>query len=237
MKKFTHAELAAAQERGDWDLLWQQALPLVPLAIRKAKRSGAIAADDADADLLQQGMLIAGEAVRTWKPIECALSTHVVWRVRGDLFNYVTERARGGIGSYKQRPDVLSLGDDRPNTAKTSDIDGEDGEDDGTFDAALTYAGVVMPGGQYDGDGYVPQGFDDPSVEADCAAKDAIRASLQHLTDEEQDLVCCVFGIGDGKTQTLVEYAAARDIPLRTARRRMAAAKEILALRLENFRH
>lgn len=230
MKKLTHAELAAAQERGDWDLLWAQALPLVRLAIRRSKLRDA---EDAD-DLEQQGTLIAGEAIRSWKPLECAFSSHVVRRVQGDLANYTIERERGGVGSYKQRPTILSLGDDRPDAKPSTDSEGEDEEN--TFEGALTYAGVVMPGGQYDGEGYTPEGFRDPSEEADVSAQLAVRAALQHLTEEEQDLVCSVYGVGGGRTQTLVEYASARNIPLRTARRRMANAKEILALHLRNFR-
>lgn len=234
MKKLTHAELAAAQERGDWDLLWAQAMPLVKMVVGRMGRNGSVRSEDADDDLLQQGMLIAGDAMRAWRPLECAFSTHITNRVRSDLLNYATTRANGGIGSHMQKPVVLSLLDERPDAPRSDD--GDEEETDNTFEGALTYAGVVMPGGQYDGEGYTPEGFRDPSEEADVSAQLAVRAALQHLTEEEQDLVCSVYGVGGGRTQTLVEYASARNIPLRTARRRMANAKEILALHLRNFR-
>lgn len=233
MKRLSHVELAAAQERADWPLLWRQALPLVKLAVARMRNT--VRSEDVDDDLLQQGMLIAGEAMRSWRPIECAFSTHITTRVRSDLLNYATERGGGGVGSYKQKPVILSLFDERPGGSKQDDADEEDA--DSTFDGALTYSGVVLPSGQLDGEGHTPDGYRDPSEEADVAAQLAVRAALQHLTEEEQDIVCCVYGVGGGRTQTLREYAAARDIPLRTAERRMATAKKILAVHLENFRH
>lgn len=230
-KKLTHEELAAAQERKDWALLWQHAMPLVKLAVRRSKHRGA----EEKEELEQQGMLIAGEAIRAWPPLECAFSTFIVRRVSGDLANYLIEKDRGGIGSYKQNPTVLSLGDERADVDSVSDDDRD--EDDGTFDAALTYAGVVMRGGQHDGEGYVPQGFGDPSVEADVNAQTALRAALQHLTAEEIELVSTVYGLGGGRTQTLAQYAEARHLPYRTAKRRMQNIRAVLAPQLQNFRN
>lgn len=228
MKRFTHAELAAAQERGDWALLWQQAVPLVKLTLGRMRKSGASNSDNADDDgeLLQQGMLIAGEAMRTWKPLECTFTTWISRTVEWELARATQEASNVGIGSYKQKPLVLSLGDERPDARV--DGDAEDNEDDGTFEAALTYAG-------YDGDGHVPQGFGDPSEEADVAAGTALRAALQHLTDEELELANNVFGLGGGRTQTLAEYAEARGISYITARRRLQNARAILSDKLRNF--
>jgi DNA-directed RNA polymerase specialized sigma24 family protein len=234
MKKFTHAELAAAQQRGDWALLWQQAMPLVKLTVGRMLKSKERDEDVAD-DMIQQGMLIAGEAMRAWKPMECAFSTWIGNRVRDDLLVHAGVQANNGVGSHMQKPVILSLGDERPDAR--SDGDAEDSEDDGTFEAALTYAGVVMPGGQHDGDGYVPQGFGDPSEEADVGREAALRAALQHLTSEELELVNNVFGLGGGHMQTLAEYADARGIPYITARRRLQNARAILSDKLRNFRH
>lgn len=234
MKKLTHAELAAAQERGDWALLWQQAMPLVKLTVGRMLKSKERDEDVAD-DMIQQGMLIAGEALRRWKPVECAFSTWITNRVRDDLLNSIAESGNGGIGSYKQKPVVLSLGDERPDAR--ADGDSEANEDDGTFEAALTYPGVVKPGGQYDGDGYVPQGFGDPSEEADVGRVAALRAALQHLTSDELELVNTVYGLGGGRQQTLVEYAEARHLSYITAKRRWANARAILSQHLRNFRH
>lgn len=235
-KRLTHAELAGAQERGDWTLLWRQAMPLVKLVIKRMRRDGVAVADSADDsdELLQQGMLIAGEQMRTWKPLECSFSTHITKTVRWYLGHALAEASNAGIGSRAQNPVILSLGDDRPG-AGSADEDDEEG-DDGSFEAALTYEGVVMPGGQHDGAGHVPEGLREPSDEADKTyLKNAVRAALQHLTEEEQDLVCAVFGLSGGKEQSLRDYAKAREIPLRTVERRLANAKAILAVRLRNL--
>ena len=233
-KKFTHAELAEAQAAGNWTLLWQQAIPLVKLVIGRMlsdkDREEAIVDD-----MAQQGMLIAGEQMRTWKPLECAFSTHITRHVQWYIGHALAENNNGGIGSRAQKPVVLSLGDDRPDAESASEEDRED--NDGTFDAALTYAGVVMRGGQYDGNGYVPKGFRDPSEEADTGAEVALRAALQHLTAEELDLVSTIYGLGGGQTQTLADYAEARHMPLRTAERRMANIRAILAVHLQNLPH
>lgn len=234
-KKLTHAELAAAQERKDWALLWQHAMPLVKLVIGRMRKDGASRSESADADgeLLQQGMLIAGEAMRSWRPMECAFSTHITTRVRGDLLNHGAEEANAGVASRAQNPVILSLGDERPDAS--SDSEDEDADDDGTFSAALTYAGVVMPGGQYDGDGYTPEGFGDPSEVADVGAQAHVRAVLQHLPERDQHLLCSIYGIGGCHQQTVVEYAAAHDIALRTVERRLAETKLFLAVRLRNL--
>lgn len=232
MKKFTHAELAGAQERGDWDLLWVQAMPLVKLVVGRMLKEKTRDEDVTD-DMVQQGMLIAGEAMRAWKPLECAFSTHITVRVRGGILNHAAEQANGGVGSMKQNPTILSLGDERPDASTSGDD--EEADDDGTFDAALTYAGVVMPGGQLDGDGYTPEGFGDPSEIADVGAQAHVRAALQHLSEPDQHLLCSVYGIGGGRPQTVTEYAVAHGIPLRTVERRVAETKLYLAVQLRNF--
>lgn len=235
VRKMTHAELAAAQERKDWPLLWPQVMPLVRLTIGRMLADKDRAEGAAD-DMVQEGMLVAAEAMQHWTPMECALSTYVTNRVRWYVMHALAEQHNGGIGSYKQEPVVLSLGDERPGATQANEEE-ENADDDGTFEAALTYAGFVMLGGQYDGDGYVPDGFGDPSEEADCKAEEALRAALQHLTAAELELVSTVYGLGGGSTQTVTDYAAARGIPLRTAEWRMAKAKAKLAGLLRNFSH
>lgn len=232
MKKLTHAELAAAQERGDWQLLWQQAMPLVKLTVGRMLKSKERDEDVAD-DMIQQGMLIAGEEMRAWKPLECTFSTWVTRQVEWRLGHAQAERNNGGVGSRAQNPIILSLGDERPDARTDGDTD--DNEDDGTFEAALTYSGVVKPGGQHDGDGYVPAGFGDPSDEADVGAEARVRAVLQHLSERNQHMLCSIYGIGGGRPQTVAEYAAAHDMPLRTLERRLAETKLLLAVKLRNL--
>lgn len=222
----------------NWAVLWQHAIPLVKLAIKKSTRRGAIAREDADDDLLQQGMLIAGEAIRTWNPFECAFSTHIVWRVRGDLFNYCTERSRGGVGSYKQRPVVLSTSDTREDAALAGDEDdGDDKGDDGTFEATLTYEGVRKPSGQYDGISNAPEGYGDIPEEADKASLDeAVRAAVALLPSKQRELVEALAGL-NGTLMTVEQYADRERITTRAAFFRLAAARKVLSANLPNFRH
>ncbi|HKU13523.1 MAG TPA: hypothetical protein VJQ52_03955 [Steroidobacteraceae bacterium] len=241
MKKFTHAELAAAQERGDWDLLWQQAMPLVKLVVGRMGRSGAVRNSAAkpgtrDDDLLQQGMLIAGEAMRQWKPLECAFTTHIGNAVRWKLYEFLGRRHNHGIGSHVQRPAVFNTSDSRDGLYGFNSVDYDEGDedDDGSFEAALTYAGVIRPNGQYDGCGYTPEGFGDPSEEAD-KHEQQVRAALQHLTDGERRAICAIYGIGEPACAPS-EYAAKVGVSESTLKRTLSNAKAILALRLPGFR-
>lgn len=234
-ERLSHTDLAAAQERRDWALLWAHALPVVRMIVSRMGRSGAVRAEDADDDLLQEGMTIAGRALRSWKPIECAFSTHLGTRVRMDLLNYAALRGGCGIGSYKQRPVVLSM-DDAEGTAGEGSP--EDEETDGkSFATSLTYQGALCGHDQYDGQGYVPEGFGDPSEEAQHASDvERIQQAIAALSPEDEQLIRAVYGI-DQELQHPDAYAAEKDTHRATIYRRRNKAEISLRQNLDNFRH
>lgn len=103
MKQATHEELVAAKDSEDWDFLWRAAIPLVKVAVRRHLRSNAIQTPKwVREDLLQEGLLAAGAAVRTWQTFDCAFSTWVHTRVQGVLVDASRRAANNGLGSYKQ---------------------------------------------------------------------------------------------------------------------------------------
>lgn len=226
MSRLTHAELAAAQERGDWDLLWRQAIPLVRLVVGRMNRNSEVV--DAE-EAAQEGMVIAGEAMRSWRPIECAFSTHIGNEVRFGLLHTAGEERNHGVTAYRQDIPVLSLGDARDEGAapREQSRDDEETSDDGSFDSALTYAGVLRRyTGQLDGNGYVPEGLGDPSEEAERQTRDQeVSDALQKLPPEQQDILRCVYGIGR-TPETPEAYAARLGVHMTTAYRRLWAAQD-----------
>jgi RNA polymerase sigma factor (sigma-70 family) len=231
MTKLTHDELAAAREQGNWEALWEAAMPLVHMTVRRMKRKGQVADEEADEDLTQECMAQAGAFMRTWDPLICAFSTYIVNNVRRQATRYLAVRSGGGIGSYKQAPVVLSIYDQRPNAA----VEDED-EDDGTFAAMLTYQGVAMPGGQYDGEGDAPEGFGDPSEEADRGQSEAAaRSAVNSLANpRERAAVRAVFGF-DFQQLSAESYAEKLNIERRTVDRWVASAKKKMSKKLANF--
>jgi hypothetical protein len=175
--RLTHSQLAAAQDRGDWTLLWRQVESTVKLVVGRMARNNAIRAEDVE-DMQQEGMLIAGEAVKTWRPFECALPTHVGNQVRWRLIEFSGRERNHGIGSHEQQAAVLSTEDrfGSPTSTVTWHWGDEDEDEASSFGDALTYEGVIKWTGQYDGGGHAPEGFGDPGDEADrLSQQEAVR--------------------------------------------------------------
>lgn len=112
MKRLTHGELADAQGRSQWAVLWEQALPLVKFAVKRLIKSGALAAEYATDDLLQEGNLAAGKVIRTWDPFEGAFSTWVIRRVSGALANHIARESSGLVGGRDAHGTAGSINDD-----------------------------------------------------------------------------------------------------------------------------
>jgi RNA polymerase sigma factor (sigma-70 family) len=108
MKK-TYAELAALRERKEWGMLWVEALPLVKFTIKRMIQSGALDPHYAREDLLQEGNLSAGKAIRTWEPLEAAFSTWITSNVRGALLNFLAVQSNRGMGSKRVRSKTYAL--------------------------------------------------------------------------------------------------------------------------------
>jgi hypothetical protein len=233
--RLTHSQLAAAQDRGDWTLLWRQVESTVKLVVARMARNNAIRAADVE-DMQQEGMLIAGEAVKTWRPFDCALPTHVGNQVRWRLVELAGRERNHGIGSHEQRAAVISLGDTR-GEAIENHCGGQDDEevDDATFDSCLTYEGVLRRNtGQYDGMGFAPEGFGNPSEEADrLLNEENVRLAATALRDsDERDAVVSIL-LGESTEA----YATRRSITTRTVRNWLGSARKKLSLKFPNSRH
>jgi RNA polymerase sigma factor (sigma-70 family) len=236
MDRLTHQELAAAKERKDWTLLWQQAMPSVKWVVRKLKQNGV---EDPHGDVEQEGMLIAGEAMRTWRPIECAFSTHISNTVRYGLLKHLGRERNHGIGSHEQQAVVLSSGDARDESGTQTEGSFDDEEtDDGSFDAALTYNGVLRRyTGQYDGMGEAPEGFGDPEEEAERAkTTEVLRAAIDDLPLLQAATVSAAHGFG-GTAMPLREYAAVAGLSYGMVQRAYAAGIRALGQKLPNSYH
>lgn len=231
MTKLTHAELAAAHERRDWPVLWEHAIPIVRMVVRRLFRNSA---EDRE-DLEQEGMVITGTALRSWRPFECTLSTYVANQVGWALLKHRGTERNHGIGSHEQRAAVLSLGDSRDGDSAGGDSDDEDGGEQ-SFDAALTYEGVLRNSGQYDGTGVAPEGFGDPADEAeDITRSTRVLAAVESLPDFFRHAITAVYGLHpDHGPMSPAEYAAAYYVPLRTVERRLQGARQALAEKLAN---
>jgi len=233
MMRKPHAELAALSDAADWAQLWAEAIPEVDSSLRELLRQGALSPEDIDNDDLRQECYeAAGLAMRQWDPLLYAFTTHVMRSTRTRALDYRGDERGGGIGSIKQNVDIVSLQEPR-------DIPDEDEDGlDATLQGALTYAGIVLPSGQIDGQGYVPEGLGDPADEADRGRlQRAVQEAIGHLRDkDEREILRHVYGVGRF-TLSVEEYAASEGIPLRSAERLLSRAKKNVAGKLANFRN
>ena len=232
MKRLPHAELAKLKGEKNWAVLWQHAIPLVKLVVGQMTRGGTLRREDVDDDLLQEGMLVAGRVMRTWDPVECAFSTHIKNWLRSDLLNYQQKKHNGGIGGKDRSPVILSLADQRDDAPQSED--GEP-EDDGTFEAALSYEGVVLKGSQFDGLGAAPEGYGQPDEEAGRQnLEEAVREIVEAIKDPtERDAIVCIYGI-NGPAEHPNAYAERNDVTRMTVSRWLKRARQKLLQKLPN---
>jgi RNA polymerase sigma factor (sigma-70 family) len=109
VKKCSADELRAAHQAQDWRLLWEQALPLVKFTITRLIRSGRLDSSFSSDDLLQEGNLAAGAAVRSWHPDKGAFSTWVMRRVHGAIQDHIRREAGGMIGGRRAHGSTTAL--------------------------------------------------------------------------------------------------------------------------------
>lgn len=124
-------------------------------------------------DVIQEGVLGALEAERTWAPEQGKFSTHVLNCAHGYMLMYLNREENGGIGSRAQEP-LARYGE-----LDTTDIDALTG----TPEAIGERQTYVDP----------PEGFDNPAVEADRAS---IISRLAELPIGERTLIAALYGIG-----------------------------------------
>lgn len=117
MTQLTHAQLSSAHDRQDWYTLWMQAVPLVASCVGSMHRKGELRDVDRD-DMLQEGNLAAGAAIRKWKPLESTLGTWVWVCVRSRLLS-LTRRAGYRDSLIDAGADVEQL----PSDVEPEDVD------------------------------------------------------------------------------------------------------------------
>lgn len=93
MQKLTHEQLAAARAKQDWTTLWQIAEPLVKFTIKRMRERGEAYECDWE-ELLQEGMLAAGEAMRRWDSSAGTFGAFTVSWTRGRLLDYLNSQPR-----------------------------------------------------------------------------------------------------------------------------------------------
>ena len=194
----THSELAAALDAKRYDILWFEAVPLARFAVRQMVRSGQLEGAYHRDDILQEAIAAAGEAIRTWDPIEGAFSTWVVAAVKGAVLTYIAREMNGlQAARYASR---YGLDED--------------------FFEHTDETGFTYP--------VAPEGYADPFEEVARADRDEITVLLNKLHDpDEQDMICRLYGL-DCEPQTQIEYARSKDVSLSTVKKRLALTLEFL---------
>lgn len=88
MDTLNHAGLWAAHEKQNWTLLWEQAVPVVQATVGRMKKTGEATGVDYD-ELIAEGNLVAGTAVREWRPLDTTFGSWVSFCVRRKLLNVI----------------------------------------------------------------------------------------------------------------------------------------------------
>lgn len=110
MKRPSHDELCAAHDRQDWDILWQAAIPITKFAVKSYLRNRLRRTPKwTREDLLQEGLLAAGEAIRTWRTYEAAFSTWLSVKIVSALHNYANRATNHGVGGRDPKDDVAHI--------------------------------------------------------------------------------------------------------------------------------
>jgi len=198
----THSELAAAHEAQDYALLWREAVPLAHYALRQMTQVGQLDRYYIREDLVQEAVATAGEAIRTWDPIEGAFSTWIVAAVRGAILQYIAREAGGIQAAHLYRSTSFSWDDELFESINESH---------------LTYE-------------HTPEGYADPSIEAEqLQQQDRVSGLLGQLrSPEDQDMLTRLYGL-DCEAMTQSEYAFERGVSLSTVKKRLASTLEYLA--------
>jgi RNA polymerase sigma factor (sigma-70 family) len=93
VEKSNDDRLLLAREREDWNTLWEAAIPIVATVVDRLLWLGEVVKFDRD-ELIAEGNLAAGEAVRSWWPLDGAFNTHLNRRVRWHLLTFVVNAAK-----------------------------------------------------------------------------------------------------------------------------------------------
>ncbi len=208
----TKEQLVAARAAQDWTTLWEAAIPLAKLTVRRLMEYGDLDPAHSTSDLMQDALLAAGEAVRLWEPEKGAFSTWIPAYAKRRILNSIQAAATGMVGGRQNGLFTVSMhGEPRVENPFRQDENRDSG-----IEACLVYEEN-------------PEGLRDPSVEAEVLDfVQLVRQMLESLEPEEAEMLKCLFGIG-GLTETRESYAKHEGIPLRSLERKLAETLKKLA--------
>lgn len=188
---------------------WLESLPVVWATLTRMRAAGEIQ-QRLDDDILQEGYLAAGLALRRWTPERGPAAPLIAAYVRGRVLNHLNTQHNGGIGSGRQKVQMFHLPETAPLPGTNSDNLPPDSPADG-----LIYAEP-------------PDGFDDPAValEREALLKQ-VRFAVELMDAEDRDMLKALYGL-DGEPVTLNEYATRQGWAIRTAGRLRVRALERL---------
>lgn len=121
MKLMNAEELRAAHAAQNWRVLWEQTIYIVKHAVTRLLQAGQLAPERASDDLLQEGHMAAGKAVKTWNPDLGMFSTWISHAVRGAMLDHLRREASGMIGGRDAKLPTISFED-----TMGLDMDGEE---------------------------------------------------------------------------------------------------------------
>lgn len=177
------------------DPRWLEHLPLVRFTLNRMKASGELQ-QPLDDDLLQEGRLAVGEAVRTWNAGKGAISTWVCARVRYAVLNYLNKQHSGGINSRAHKVRMTELPPDEWAAEHGGDDELDEQRTWGPQLRALTYADP-------------PEGYANPSDEATGAVLgDQLRFALGLLKGRDYAVLDALYGL-EGEALTATQFAQA----------------------------
>ena len=180
---------AAAHHR-----LWEVALPLVPYCESKLRKSGYLAhVAHADPDMLQEGYLCIGPALKRWDPSGGRMSSFLVPRIRGAMLDWAAEAFKAGIASKHTACTVLDM--------EEIIVDGEfePKDEPGLHAAASGFSRMDML--TYDGI-YGPSGLDHASANPNALSVERVQEVddllrlLYTLPTELSETIRLAYGVG-----------------------------------------
>lgn len=199
-RKYSTEELVQLFDAKDWKTLWKIMQPMVKHAVKRCMQEGLDPFYVRD-DLMQEAYLAAWESLPRWNAFEAGLQTWVSENVRGAMLKANARESSGMIGGRDNGVRIVSL----HGKASREDLSSDDAQR--ASRAPELTAAYQNP----------PEGFGDPSDEAD----DTVEDLLSQVPEEDRDMVRRLCGIGV-PAETQEEYAAAEEISVRTVKQRLA---------------
>lgn len=201
-RKYSTEELVKLFDDKDWPALWKIVTPMVKHAVRRCMQEGLDPYYVRD-DLMQEAYLAAWEALPRWDPNKAQLQTWIDRKVRGAAINAKHRESFGMIGGRDSGSLVVSM---------HGVVADDEDENAGPLapEASLVYEDP-------------PEGFGDPSEEAE----DLVEAFIRAAPAGDQDMLRRLCGAGVPQ-ETQAEYADKEDIHRNTVVNRLTQIRQKL---------